>query len=270
MKDRPLVSVIVPCYNQAQYLAETLDSVLSQTYSKWECIIINDGSIDNSANIAKGYCEKDHRFKFFSQNNSGVCITRNNGIRNSTGKYILPLDGDDKIAPSYIDKAVNILEINVNVKVVTCIVRFFGKKKTLYNLPACSLERLMGQNTLICTSMFRRSDYNETVGFNANMREGLEDWDFWLSLLESGGEVFRIEEVLFFYRIRHGSRTTSLTLPDQEKLRKQIYENHRKLYSKYFFNPLWSFEYQNIINSKEYRVGRFLLAPVRKVLNFIF
>ena len=78
-----LVSIIIPCYNLSQYLPETLDSVLAQTYQSWECIIINDGSIDNTEKITKLYVDKDKRFKYIYQNNQGVSSARNNGIRNS-------------------------------------------------------------------------------------------------------------------------------------------------------------------------------------------
>ena len=70
----PLVSIIVPCYNQAQYLPETLDSVLAQTYPYWECIIVNDGSPDNTEEIAKHYCEKDNRFKYLFKENGEAKI----------------------------------------------------------------------------------------------------------------------------------------------------------------------------------------------------
>lgn len=104
---QPLVSVIIPCYNKAAFLAEALDSVFMQSYSNWECIIINDGSLDNTQNIAKSYAIKDNRFKYLCQDNQGVSIARNNGIKASSGIFILPLDADDTIEPTYIEKAVN-------------------------------------------------------------------------------------------------------------------------------------------------------------------
>src|SRR5687768_10004937 len=93
--DIPLVSIIVPCFNQAEFLNETLQSVLSQTISDWECIIINDGSKDNSEEIALPWVDKDKRFKYLKQENRGVCAARNKGISEANGKYILPLDGDN-------------------------------------------------------------------------------------------------------------------------------------------------------------------------------
>ena len=92
------VSVIVPCYNQAQFLDEALMSVLNQSYANWECLIINDGSPDNTEDVALRWCNKDERFVYLKKENGGLCAARNMGIEKATGEFILPLDADDKIA----------------------------------------------------------------------------------------------------------------------------------------------------------------------------
>ena len=88
----PLVTVIVPCYNQGEYLNDALLSILNQTYSKWECIIINDGSRDNTSEIANFWCKQDHRFKYLKKDNGGLSSARNAGLKISIGKYIQFLD----------------------------------------------------------------------------------------------------------------------------------------------------------------------------------
>ncbi len=93
----PLISVIVPCYNQAQYLDECLQSVLDQTYQDWECIIVNDGSPDNTEEVAKKWLAKDSRFKYFYKENGGLSSARNAGIKDSIGQFIFFLDFDYKI-----------------------------------------------------------------------------------------------------------------------------------------------------------------------------
>ena len=107
-KISPVISIIVPCYNQAQYLPETLQSVLEQDYRHWECIIINDGSPDNTEEVALEWCSKDERFKYFKKENGGLSDARNYGIKHSVGKYILPLDSDDKISKDYTLEAINV------------------------------------------------------------------------------------------------------------------------------------------------------------------
>ena len=92
------ISVIVPCYQQGEYLSETLNSVLNQTYPYWECIIVNDGSTDNTKEVAALFCQKDNRFHYIEKENQGPSIARNTGINASQGEFILPLDADDIIA----------------------------------------------------------------------------------------------------------------------------------------------------------------------------
>ncbi|HEU4496898.1 MAG TPA: glycosyltransferase family 2 protein, partial [Flavobacterium sp.] len=95
------MSIIVPCFNQSQYLGEALQSVSEQTYTDWECIIVNDGSPDDTEEVSKEWCEKDARFKYLYKENGGLSSARNAGIAVAGGEYILPLDADDKIAPEY-------------------------------------------------------------------------------------------------------------------------------------------------------------------------
>lgn len=92
-----LVSVIVPCYNYAHFLGETLDSVIAQTYTNWECLIIDDGSTDNTKEVADNYCKKDSRIKYIYQSNQGLSAARNKGIDEARGEYIQFLDSDDLI-----------------------------------------------------------------------------------------------------------------------------------------------------------------------------
>ena len=98
-----LITIVVPIYNREQYLKRLFDSVLAQTYTNWECICIDDGSTDNSLSICNKYAQADNRFKVLSQKNSGVSATRNKGIDNSKGTWIVFVDSDDSIAPQYLE-----------------------------------------------------------------------------------------------------------------------------------------------------------------------
>lgn len=97
------ISVIIPVYNAEKYLAETLDSVLNQTFTDFEVIAVNDGSTDNSLNILNEYGNKDSRIKIFSNSNSGVSTARNTGIEKASGEYICFIDADDLIASEYMN-----------------------------------------------------------------------------------------------------------------------------------------------------------------------
>src|ERR1700748_3099533 len=101
-----LVSIIIPCYNSAVYIEETLRSVIAQTYKQWECIIVDNGSTDATAALVKKIVEQHPAIQYYSVPEKGVSRARNYGISQSKGLYILPLDSDDKIHSTYIEKAV--------------------------------------------------------------------------------------------------------------------------------------------------------------------
>ena len=132
------VSVIVPVYTQGVFLSEALDSVLKQTYSNWECVIVNDGSTDNSEEVAKSYVNMDDRFKYLYQENSGVASARNKGIRYSDGYYILPLDSDNMLCPTYLEKAVSYFLLHPETTLVYGKAEFFGDRSGIWNLPEYS------------------------------------------------------------------------------------------------------------------------------------
>lgn len=268
MISQPKVSVIIPCYNHGEFIEDTLQSVLNQTFQEWECIIVNDGSTDMKT--IKLLNENNwEKTKVINIKNSGLSIARNVAIANAKGKYILPLDADDLLASTFLKKAVSILDSERDISLVTCNVQFFGKRTGHFNLPEYSLEALLGQNLMVCTSMFRKKDFDLTIGYNPNMKGGLEDWDFWLSLLGRGGKVHKIDETLFYYRIRKSSMSTKISLEKRANLRKQIWSNHQTLYSNLFLDPTLTFEYKNVRYSREYKLGEFLLKPIRKLMRIL-
>jgi glycosyltransferase involved in cell wall biosynthesis len=259
-----LVSVIVPCYNQAPYLAECLESVLAQTYANWECVILDDGSTDNSAEIANVFCKTDPRFRYYSQLNQGAATARNEAIRLAAGTYILPLDGDDKIAPAYLELAVLAMTNNPRAKIVYCKANLFGAKKGTWKLPEYSLSKILKQNVIFCTAMFRKAEFLKTSGYNRNMKHGLEDWDFWLTMLESGGEVLRLPGVHFYYRIRPESRNFSMDEEKYRKMLRQLYKNHSSLFDRYRIDPEKAWEKQKK-GSLLVQAKRLLVKPYRKI-----
>lgn len=268
MIEKEKVSIVIPCYNQAIYLPETLESVLNQTYDNWECIIVNDGSPDNTEEVARVYCEMDSRFKYLYKTNGGLSSARNAGIKFSSGEYILPLDSDDKIGSKYLELAAAVLNRNEKIKIVYCNAEFFDFKRGQWRLDDFTIEDMLGRNLIFCTALYRRQDYDNTVGYNENMKFGFEDWDFWLSILEKGGEVYRLNETLFFYRIRKGSMLQSLNESKLRFLRKQIWENHKELYSQNILDPTKCFEYKTYADSIEYKIGFTIINPIRKVRNY--
>lgn len=270
------ISVIVPCYNQAEYLPETLDSILAQTFLDWECIIIDDGSPDNTQEIATKYAGIDSRIKYVKQDNLGVSAARNNGIAHSSGTYILPLDADDIIEPTYISEAVQYLEDHPECKLVYCNARYFGARDDLFILPEYSFEKLLWQNCIFCSAVFRRVDFDQTSGYNDNMKDGYEDWDFWLSFLKSSDIVHKLDGVLFKYRIKETSRNTVAMFKKNDALYRQIYLNHQDLYIAYAENIIQLHnryyalldQYEKLRCSYAHRVGRFITRPFGSIRQF--
>lgn len=199
------VSVIVPCYNQAQYLDECLQSVLDQSYLHWECIIVNDGSPDGTEEIAKNWVEKDSRFAYLKKENGGLSGARNAGITKAKGDFILPLDADDKISKDYIALAVAEFEKDLEVKIVYCKSEKFGDIEGLWQLPPFSISDLCRYNMIFCSALYRREDWKSVGGYDVNMIYGLEDWEFWIAILKNGGNVKCLDEVGFYYRIKENS-----------------------------------------------------------------
>lgn len=269
------VSIIVPCYNYAVFLTDCLQSVAAQTFSEWECIVVDNGSTDNTAEVAGRFSNKDARFKYIRTEQNGVSFARNTGIRNSSGKYILPLDADDKLEAGFIEKTFKIFEQQPTLKLVYSNARLFGASTGEWHLPEYNFRNLLIENSIFCTALYKRSDYDLTKGYNEGMKEGFEDWDFWISLLKDGGEVYKVPEVLFNYRIRSQSRNHSIDRERQKKLRQQIYENHKEVYNRNFSihelvyeNYLLHTELNQVKISKELKAGRLILAPLRYLRNW--
>ena len=200
------VSVVIPHYNSFQYIKEAIDSVKAQTYENWEIIIMDDGSTNVSFEELKKF-EEDN-IKVFSQENQGPAAARNAAIALSCGKYILPLDADDKIAPTYMEKAIPILENDSDIGIVYCRAEKFGRVNGYWALPDYSEELMVIDNIIFCTAFFRKEDWARVGGFPIFARLGVEDYAFWLKLLSLGRKVVQINEILFYYRILEASRTT--------------------------------------------------------------
>ena len=215
---KPIISIIIPCYNQSRYLDECLQSVLDQIWTDWECIVVNDGSPDDAELIAQKWVSKDDRFKYVFQENRGVSAARNLGITIANGEFILPLDADDKIGNLYLSLAIKAFNKNANLELVYCKAEKFGDEKGSWDLEPFTLYNLSVKNMIFCSAFYRKKDWERVGGYDVNMTQGLEDWEFWISILKNSGYVLCLDYIGFFYRIKKISRQSQLSPENTEKL----------------------------------------------------
>lgn len=237
---QPLVSIIMPAYRQAEYIAEALESVKKQTYGNWEIIIVDDGSPDNVAKIADNYSREDTRIKFFHTDNKGVSAARNFAVERAAGEYILPLDADDTIEPTYVEKCVQHFSAHPETDVVYCRWRCFGETKKTPKLEYVDYETLLLSNRIFVSAMFRKSRFEEIGGYDEEMRQGMEDWEFWIRFLDRDSVVFQIPEQLFNYRIKAVSRNVEAK-KDLVAFEIELYVlgKHKEKYSSAFGTPIY-------------------------------
>lgn len=260
-----LVSVIIPCYNQGKYLDEAVQSVLKSSYENFEVIIVNDGSTDAyTNNILANYNKR--KCTVISTPNNGLAEARNIGIRAAKGIYVLPLDADDRISPNYMEEAIHILENSKEVGIVYSRVKNFGMKHGEWKLPAYSLQRMLSGNIIFCSGFFRKADWEKVGGYKKEMRFGCQDWEFWLSLIETGISVFQIPKIHFYYRIRPKSMARTSNLYNTSQINQDIFNYHRDLYINNMPNPVQllrdNAEYIRLLNRIDHKLGRLIFKPL--------
>lgn len=229
-RTNPLVSIIIPCYNYGLYLGEAVQSALNQTYKNIEVIVVNDASTDPlTVSKLKELEESLIPQVIHHEKNKGISATRNTAIKASTGKYILPLDADDKIDPTTVEKTVGVLEKNPEIGFVSMGMRFFGDVDDIYIPPKYNFYTLLYRNIISPTALFRKEAWEQVGGYNEDFIYGYEDWEFWINLGKNEWEGFLIEEPLFLYR-KHGKSMIDTALKNHHLIINQLLKLHHELY----------------------------------------
>lgn len=197
------VAVIVPAFNYGRFIAEALQSVAAQTYTEWECIVVDDGSTDDTAAVVQRFVERDGRFRYLHQQNSGVSAARNAGLRASRSSYVQFLDADDRLAPEKLRRHVDYLEQHPLTDIVYGEVTFFRTEepeRVLYSLQGQlsrpvmahvhgveeALQKLQHYNMMPVLAALLRRDVLARVGEFDERARGSEDWAFWLRCALTG------------------------------------------------------------------------------------
>lgn len=231
-ENNPTVSVVIPCFNLGKYINEAVDSVLRQTYRDFEIIVVNDGS-DDKETISVINKISNPKITVLNTENQGLASARNNGIKIARGRYIVALDADDMIAPTYLEKAVDVFTDRKDIGFVTPWVKWFGEMESVYQTKELDLKNCFNENSTAVASVFRKKAWEEVNGYDPHMPYcGYEDWDFWISISKKGWKNHVIKEALFFYRKRKGSM-----LSESDKRRSKILsymlDKHNDIFDKH-------------------------------------
>ena len=290
----PKVSVIVPCYNQAQFLAETLDSVLAQTHKNWECIIVNDGSTDNTETVAMDYCDRDKRFVYHKKENGGLSSARNAGLDIAQGDYVQFLDSDDILLPNKLEYQIRAMETD-NLDVCVCHHSMFTTdinqtwenffSQSIYDLTYHGFVYNWGETFVIAihSGLFSHSFLKSShIHFDEHVY-ALEDWLFWVSIIRAKGTICEIQDKLTLYRVQTSSMTHDKKRMQSNRLRVylRMYETLNDLEKQefmqrgidnlvnYFARSNYNKEAEKKANSIDYKVGAFLLFPLHKISSWL-
>ena len=259
---RPIISVIIPCYNTEKYLSETLDCVINQTLKNIEIICIDDGSTDRTPNILKKYAKQDKRIKIITQKNSGVIAARNNAIATARADYIYPLDSDDIITPDCLEKLYAAMVAGKGDIITTRVVMFSPKGRGELSLPKPTKSNMVIHNCMVNAALFRKKDFNETGGYDPAFNATIEDYDLWMNLMfKHNKKAYRIPEVLFYYRVKPGGESrNAMGASKYRELRKYMKKKYPEM-RKYIIIK-WAKKIARMVLKKEPNAIKIFRIPV--------
>lgn len=212
------VTIGIPCYKQAEFLSEAIESALAQTIP-CEVIVVNDGSPDNTEEIAKKY-----PVKLINQVNKGLPSARNTAIMNMQGDYFLPLDADDKLLPLCVERLLHTAQ-TTNADIIAPSFETFGvAHDTVVLMPEPSLKDFLSGNRIAYFSMMKKEALLEVGGYSPRMYWGWEDYHLWFNLLSRGKKLVTLREILVMYRTKQDSMWHESIKHDKE-LWQQIFKD---------------------------------------------
>jgi teichuronic acid biosynthesis glycosyltransferase TuaG len=232
----PLISVVIPTYNHAKFLKEALDSVLAQTYTNYEIIIVNNFSEDNTIEVAESYKNPlIHLYNF--RNNGVIAASRNYGIKQAKGEYIAFLDSDDVWKPNKLEEQIKYFNENSDLLLVSSNGIYFPKmfkKQVLYihNNISPTFRELLSRNYVGNSSVLMKKCVVDMIGYLDEKIElrAIEDYDFWLRVLKGKDKsILVLKNLLVKYR-KHGSNISNLNTADSVI---KYYQKFIVLYNKY-------------------------------------
>jgi hypothetical protein len=208
----PRISVLLPCFNDGQWIDEALESVRQQTFQDFEVVIVDDGSTD-AATVRKLESISDSNIRVFRTENRGLPAARNHAAAQARGELFCALDADDRLAATWFEKGQTLLTSRPEITFVSHWLETFGDEHWTWKPERCDLPALLVKNTINGAALVRRAAFEAVGGYDESMRRGCEDWDFWLRLVEAGHQGTIIPEVLFYYRRHSTSMSRGMITP---------------------------------------------------------
>jgi GT2 family glycosyltransferase len=218
----------MPCWEEAAFLQEAVSSVLAVRDVETELILVDDGSRD-PAFLRAFEAVEGPGIRKLRVSHGGPAAARNAGIRAAEGKYVLPLDADDCLESSFLSHAAAVLDTRPEVGIVSCSPVFMGARTGPWELPEPTPAHMAVDSCIPVTALFRKADWDAVGGFAEDLTQGLEDYDFFLALMERGLSCVRLPETGFRYRVKEASRSTLLEA-DPAAVRSaydRIWQRHR-------------------------------------------
>lgn len=262
---KTIVSIVIPCYNYGEYIEECLLSILKQTYHNWEALVVDDGSIDNSREVIRQFKDKypGYNIRIFEEEHKGLGYPRNLGVSKAKGKYVLPLDADDFIAPDFLQKTVEVLDNNQQLAYVSTKSLFFGVSNKIWPRSDFNPLRLFVTNQQTNTTLYRKEMWEDIKGYSTEMNEGYIDWEFWIKATKRGWLGTQIDEPLFIYRRKDQSVVMKAKNKDVY-LKQKIMSLHPDIYDiSRLKNPETELSRKNYI--PEYLIRSNLKIPKRNI-----
>ncbi|MCW8896435.1 MAG: glycosyltransferase [Flavobacteriales bacterium] len=237
-----LVSIIIPCYNAEKYIAETIQSVINQTYKNWELIVVNDGSTDNSLDIIKEFVANDNRIACIDKPNSGVSDSRNKGLEKSKGDFIAFLDADDIWKLEYLEKQITNLQANqYTISYTACqLINQNGEKLNHQirgeNNPQLDdfLIQKANYNTNPSGIVYKKKCFENVIGFDINLSNNA-DQDILIQMLAEGNTIGYIDELLWEYRIHGNNMSKNIGVLEKDTLYLFNKCANQKLFTNFWF-----------------------------------
>ncbi|WP_324721950.1 glycosyltransferase family 2 protein [Salinimicrobium sp. HB62] len=270
---RPLVSVIIPCYNDFLFIEQAVQSAIDQTYSQKEIIVIDDGSDLRTKAVLRKIKPKIDLL--ITQVNLGVIEARNKAISQAKGQYILTLDSDDYYEPTFLEKAVGILDNNLEVGMVTCWLTIRdenGVKLRVDKPTGGSAYQALFQNNAPATLLYRKVCWEQVSGYDLNLKNGYEDWEYNISVCKRGWGVVVLPEPLYNFRKKKISRNVQAKRHYSD-IRNYVFKKHKDLLVENIDKTIDNFffiidskqnEISKLRNSRVYKFWKSYIKPIRR------